>query len=220
MHIFWFRKSSTVLKHQAQKVKFSQSKCISLDAQITSKWSEFKLELYAQKGFWLLWKGILDALKYFCNFWALSRRWRFPNPVATKKIHCMYKIYRESFQQNGQMLHFVKQKWNTYNHPVGTENELISSASLYPNVKTKYKSFYRQFVKSAMKKLNGVLILDLNPNVLPHFSSSGDWLLEKSRVTPTHQIRRDYLFVSNVYQFELSSFLQSRSVWDCVPLTN
>ena len=38
------------------------------------------------------------------------------------------------------------------------------------NEKTKYKTFYRQFMKTAMNKLNGVLILDLNPNVLPHFS--------------------------------------------------
>ena len=50
------------------------------------------------------------------------------NAVGSKK-----KEEEESLiRQNGLMLHFMKQKWNVNIHPVGTENELISSSCLCP----------------------------------------------------------------------------------------
>ena len=47
-----------------------------------------------------------------------------------------------------------------------------------------------------MFKLNGVSILDLNPNVCPHCSTSGDWLLEEklAQLQPIKYVESIYLF--------------------------
>ena len=48
-----------------------------------------------------------------------------------------------------------------------------------------------------MKQSNGVLIVNLN--ILPDVSTSGDCLLKKTSVFPTHRIRRDYLSFFQMY---------------------
>ena len=103
-------------------------------------------------------------------------------------------------------------KWNTYNHSVETENEL-SSSSLYPLDSVIFKLQWKKKGEDISQSICCALNLDLNRNVLPNVSPSGLGLSKKVSVTPTHQIRIVYLFVSNVYQFELSSILQECFWW-------